>query len=142
MVVDALEADDHIALCFVKANALDEAAAVDVSALKRFEIDGASIFDVDRSGTPWQSRHSMICSRSTASGSQWKIPCWINLGASKLLAYHSRLIKGRTAGSIQCCVWCRASVVFIDPARLIGIVFFVVMPVPSAAPITAFEIFR
>ena len=30
--------------------------------------------------------------------------------------------------------------VFIDPARLIGIVFFVVMPVPSAAPITAFEI--
>jgi hypothetical protein len=33
-------------------------------------------------------------------------------------------------------------VVFIDPARLIGIVFFVVMPVPSAAPITAFEISR
>jgi hypothetical protein len=32
--------------------------------------------------------------------------------------------------------------VFIDPARLIGIILSVLMSVPSAAPITAFEISR
>jgi hypothetical protein len=31
---------------------------------------------------------------------------------------------------------------FTDPARLIGIVLSVLMPAPSAAPITAFEISR
>jgi hypothetical protein len=42
VIVRAAQADNHIALRFVVANALDEAAAVNVAAFKCFEIDGAA----------------------------------------------------------------------------------------------------
>lgn len=47
MIVRAAQADDHVALHFVVADALNEAAAVDVTTLKCFEIDGAAIFYVN-----------------------------------------------------------------------------------------------
>jgi hypothetical protein len=50
MVVRAAQADDHVALRFFVANALNEAAAVDVTALECLEIDRATIFHVNRFG--------------------------------------------------------------------------------------------
>ena len=50
MIVRAAQANDHIALRFIVTNALYEAAAVDVMALECFEIDWATIFDIDGFG--------------------------------------------------------------------------------------------
>jgi hypothetical protein len=50
VVVRAAQTDDHVALRLVVAYALNEAAAIDVTALKRFEIDRAEKFYVDGFG--------------------------------------------------------------------------------------------
>jgi hypothetical protein len=47
MIVRIAQADDHVALCLIVADTLNEAAAIDVSALKRFEIKGTAIFHVN-----------------------------------------------------------------------------------------------
>jgi hypothetical protein len=47
VIVDAFQADNHVALRFVIADALDETASRCVATLKRLEIDGASVFYVN-----------------------------------------------------------------------------------------------
>ena len=50
LIVNALDADDHVALGLVVTDTLNEAAPVDVPALERLEIDRAAISHVDRFG--------------------------------------------------------------------------------------------
>jgi hypothetical protein len=50
LIVNALDADDHMALGLVVADTLNEAAPVDVPAFERLEIDSAAISHVDRFG--------------------------------------------------------------------------------------------
>jgi hypothetical protein len=50
LIVNALDADDQMALSLVVTDALNEAAPVDVPALECLEIDGAEISHVDRFG--------------------------------------------------------------------------------------------
>jgi hypothetical protein len=48
--VGSFDDDDQVASRLVVADALNQAAAVDVPALERSEVDGAAIPDVDRFG--------------------------------------------------------------------------------------------
>jgi hypothetical protein len=54
MVIRAAETDKHIALRFIVANALYEAAARRISADERGKVDGAAILDVDCLGLHWR----------------------------------------------------------------------------------------
>jgi hypothetical protein len=54
MIIRAAQANDHIGLRFIVANALNEAASADVIALKCFEIDWATIFDVNGFGASFR----------------------------------------------------------------------------------------
>jgi len=47
LIVNALDADDHMALGLVVTDTLNEAAPVDVPAFERLEIDRAAISHVD-----------------------------------------------------------------------------------------------
>jgi hypothetical protein len=50
MVVNRIELDDHVLVRLIVADPIDKAAACNVLAAERFEIDGPAIFDVDGLG--------------------------------------------------------------------------------------------
>ncbi len=51
LIIAALDADDHGALRMIVADALNEAAAGDVAAFERPEVDGTAIPDINRFGS-------------------------------------------------------------------------------------------
>jgi hypothetical protein len=55
MIVRAAQADDHVALRFVVADPLNEAAAVDAAAFECFEIDRTAVFYVNGFGMSFRS---------------------------------------------------------------------------------------
>jgi hypothetical protein len=66
VIVTALDADDQGALRLVVADALDQAAAVDIAAVERPEVDGAAVPDVNRLGAERgrQQERDDACCRS------------------------------------------------------------------------------